>query len=460
MAWTQATINNLRPKDRSYKKSEDNLIVRVAPNGHISFFVYLRRNDVHIGNHPDLTLRNAKKKKETMFADMHMGKLVESSSTFEEFVWSEAFQDFSMGRTTHKARMDSMKATILPILGKVRLREFNKSNITRYKNRRKAQGILESTINRELNDVSGVLTVALDLYLIRAKIKVEKFSEDKGKTKRILEPHEVKALRRSASSTKGLNKRMIQQRRHIALCIDIGLWCGLRRGEILQLQWGDIVNKGHFKKMFEEQGGLNVVITDGQVEEIDMEAFKNAIYSDYAFQIRGSTTKTKQSRLVPIPQLLLSELKNYYLETVLDDEQEFNKWVEVIEERAGADRADVDKIISKDTTQEELNQMDFDTEVIYPFHPDHESQEIFPYADISNSFITTRKKAGLDKEITFHSLRHNFCTRCIEGGMDLKDVKELAGHASIVTTERYLHSNPQRKFEEYQKFEKLMMKSI
>ena len=44
--------------------------------------------------------------------------------------------------------------------------------------------------------------------------------------------------------------------------------------------------------------------------------------------------------------------------------------------------------------------------------------------------------------------------------MDLKDVKELAGHASIVTTERYLHSNPKRKFEEYQKFEKLMMKGI
>ena len=212
--------------------------------------------------------------------------------------------------------------------------------------------------------------------------------------------------------------------------------------------------------MFEEQGGFNLVINDGQLEEVDMEAFKDAIYSDYAFQIRASTTKTKQSRLVPISQLLLSELKNYYIETVLDDEKEFDKWVAVIEERSGTNSDIVDRLTSKDFTQEELDELDWDREAIYPFHPDHESLEIFPYADISNSFITTRKNAGLDKEITFHSLRHNFCTRCIEGGLDLKDVKELAGHASITTTERYLHSNPQRKFEEYQKFEKLMMKSI
>ena len=60
--------------------------------------------------------------------------------------------------------------------------------------------------------------------------------------------------------------------------------------------------------------------------------------------------------------------------------------------------------------------------------------------DISNAFITTRKNAGIDKEITFHSLRHNFCTRALESGMDLKDVKELAVHASIaITLDRYGH---------------------
>ncbi len=69
-----------------------------------------------------------------------------------------------------------------------------------------------------------------------------------------------------------------------------------------------------------------------------------------------------------------------------------------------------------------------------------------PYTRIKRAFSTACERAGIE-DLRFHDLRHTFATRLVRRGVDLVIIKELMGHASIVTTQRYLHSQASEKLQ-------------
>ena len=59
-------------------------------------------------------------------------------------------------------------------------------------------------------------------------------------------------------------------------------------------------------------------------------------------------------------------------------------------------------------------------------------------------------RAGIDEDVSPHTLRHSFATHLLEGGASIRDVQELLGHASVQTTQIYTRVTPTTLKEVYQ----------
>jgi len=303
-----------------------------------------------------------------------------SLPTFKEYSekWTKRYAEVECKYSTVYGYKLLLNRHLVPEFGQLELDRISREHVKDLAARLAGMGLSRNSVRRVISLLAEILNAALDDRLIERNAAARILRSRKDKEEKFqpspLTPDE---------QTKLLNAARAESLERYALLL-VALRTGLRRGEVVALQWGDI------------QFGAD----DTNVSRF-IEVRRNYVYG------RFTSPKSHRSRRVDMS----AELRRTLLE--LRDTR-------LLEAFAAGKSSIAEEFVFPSSTGGVLD-------------PDNM---------IRDCFLPTLQAAGI-RAIRFHDLRHTFGAMLIATGAPLNYVKEQLGHASIqITVDTYGHLIP------------------
>lgn len=393
---TATLLASLKPQDKIYRvhdTAQPGLLIRVLPSGHMSYMVTWARNQARtLGRVRVMTLDQARTEAAKHLANAHEhGEPLEltqkrqstRSLTLESFL-IDSFEPWALAH--QKDALNSCRAIrkSFSSLLKLRLDEIDVRRVEQLRTEWILKGLSVASANRNITRLRGVLSRACEWGDIEkhplAKLKSKKVDQ-RGRV-RFLSIVEEKVLRlalirreariwaereKARSRNAGFDLGDAQDYKkatyadHLQPLVLMSLYTGMRRGEIFNLHWQDID--------FERK-----IIT-----------------------VEGPTSKSGQTRHIPISNKLLQILKSW------------------------RSQVDGDAFVFPGRSGKRLD-------------------------NVKKSWAGVLALANITN-FRWHDLRHTFASNLAMKGVPINTLRELLGHSDLTMTLRYAHLAPSTKSE-------------
>lgn len=301
--------------------------------------------------------------------------------------WLQTYKKNTVRQNTYEGYQRVINGHLKPTIGKKPLKDLRPEHVQKMLNNKMLNGNLRNEGTplsaRQVEYIYAVLHMALERALKNGLVSrnVCDVVDKPKKVKREFIPWNIKQTNKFLNSVKDIRLFPLYM---------VAWGTGLRRAEILGLQWTDVdLNKG------------TITVRRALVR----------VKGGYKFQ-EPKTDKSR--RTVPLPTAVVDALKDWKKQQA----KENMKWNGLHKDLPDDERPPYNPL-----------NMVFCNELGEPINPEF----------ISRSFKRDLKKAGLP-EIRFHDLRHGHATMLLELGEDLKIISERLGHSTItLTADTYSH---------------------